>query len=238
MSKGPGATEELTASVGEIGRQVEQSTEIARAAVEQADRTSTTVEGLAPRGAAHRQRGETHSGYGVADQLARAQRDDRGGARREGGEGFAVVASEVKSLATQTAKATEDIATQISTIRQATGETVAAIHGIGGTIGQINEIAATIAAAVEKQLTATFPATCAGGAGDRYDFEQHHQRHLGGRQHRHGGDANAGLLGEIVEPDRAFAQRSRSLPELPTRRLTVRDGRRVETPFRQREPSY
>ena len=73
----------------------------------------------------------------------------------EAGKGFAVVASEVKSLATQTAKATEDIGTQIAGIQNATQEAVAAIKGIGGTIASISEIATAIAAAVEEQGAAT-----------------------------------------------------------------------------------
>jgi methyl-accepting chemotaxis protein len=73
----------------------------------------------------------------------------------EAGKGFAVVASEVKSLATQTARATEDIATQIAAIQAATHQAVEAIHGIGRTVGQVNEISATIAAAVEEQGAAT-----------------------------------------------------------------------------------
>jgi methyl-accepting chemotaxis protein len=73
----------------------------------------------------------------------------------EAGKGFAVVASEVKSLANQTARATEEIGTQIAAMQDATGETVAAIGAIGATIGQINEIATMIAAAVEQQGAAT-----------------------------------------------------------------------------------
>ncbi|MBI3708238.1 MAG: chemotaxis protein, partial [Proteobacteria bacterium] len=73
----------------------------------------------------------------------------------EAGKGFAVVASEVKSLANQTAKATEDIANQINAIQAATQDSVQAIQGIGKTIAEINEIATAIAAAVEEQSAAT-----------------------------------------------------------------------------------
>ena len=73
----------------------------------------------------------------------------------EAGKGFAVVASEVKSLANQTAQATEEIDGQITAIQQATTESVAAIGNIDTTIGEINDIAATIASAVEQQGAAT-----------------------------------------------------------------------------------
>jgi methyl-accepting chemotaxis protein len=73
----------------------------------------------------------------------------------EAGRGFAVVASEVKSLAVQTAKATEEIGSQISAMQTATSEAVAAIGRIGGTIGRVNDIASTITAAIQVQDTST-----------------------------------------------------------------------------------
>jgi methyl-accepting chemotaxis protein len=73
----------------------------------------------------------------------------------EAGKGFAVVASEVKSLATQTAKATEEITSQIAAIQAATKGSVLAIQGIGKTIAEMNQIAGTIAAAVDEQGAAT-----------------------------------------------------------------------------------
>ena len=73
----------------------------------------------------------------------------------EAGKGFAVVASEVKNLATQTAKATEDITAQVNAIQAATKDSVQAISGIGKTIGEINQIATAIASAVEEQGAAT-----------------------------------------------------------------------------------
>ena len=73
----------------------------------------------------------------------------------EAGKGFAVVASEVKNLATQTAKATDDIRAQINGVQSATQDAVKAIDSIGTTIGEISQIVTTIAAAVEEQGAAT-----------------------------------------------------------------------------------
>jgi methyl-accepting chemotaxis protein len=149
------AAEELSASIAEIGRQVAQSARIAQEAVGQATRTNATVEGLA---SAAQRIGEVVSLIqNIAGQTNLLALNATIEAARAGehGKGFAVVASEVKSLATQTAKATEEIGQQIAAIQGATGEAVGAIQGIGATIGQINEIAAAIASAVEEQGAAT-----------------------------------------------------------------------------------
>ncbi|MBV8535887.1 MAG: cache domain-containing protein [Alphaproteobacteria bacterium] len=149
------ATEELSASIAEIGRQVEHSTRIAREAVEQANRTNQTVDGLA---AAAQRIGEVVKliqDIAAQTNLLALNATIEAARAGDAGKGFAVVANEVKSLATQTSKATEDIAAQIGAIQQATGQTVSAIQGIGGTIGQINEIASAIAAAVHEQSAAT-----------------------------------------------------------------------------------
>ena len=149
------AAEELTASISEIGRQVEQSAKVARDAVEQAKRTNTTVDGLA---AAAQKIGDVvgliHDIAGQTNLLALNATIEAARAG-EHGKGFAVVASEVKVLANQTAKATEEITTQIQAIQSATGGAVTEIQGIGTTIAQINEIGAAIAAAVEEQGAAT-----------------------------------------------------------------------------------
>jgi methyl-accepting chemotaxis protein len=149
------SAEELSASVLEIGRQVEQSSKIASQAVSEADRTNTTVEGL--NHAAQRigevvQLIETIAGQTNLLALNATIEAARAG---DAGKGFAVVASEVKSLASQTARATEEIRAQIGEIQGATGQTVEAIRSIGTTIRQMSEIATTIASAVEEQGAAT-----------------------------------------------------------------------------------
>jgi methyl-accepting chemotaxis protein len=149
------AAEELSSSVQEISRQVSQSNKIAQDAVEKAKETNEQVEGLA--GAAQKI-GEVVSLINdIASQTNLLALNATIEAARAGdaGKGFAVVASEVKSLATQTAKATDEIGSQINEIQSATEGTVEAIKVIGSTIGEMGEIAASIASAVEEQGAST-----------------------------------------------------------------------------------
>jgi methyl-accepting chemotaxis protein len=149
------ATEELASSVKEIGRQVTQSSQIAGKAVEEAKRTDATVQELA--NCAQRIGEAIGLINDIASQTNLLALNATIEAARAGdaGRGFAVVASEVKSLASQTAKATEEIAGQITQIQEATKGAVGAIKSIGTTITDINEIASMIAAAVEEQMAAT-----------------------------------------------------------------------------------
>jgi methyl-accepting chemotaxis protein len=149
------ATEELSASVDEIGRRVKESSRIAEAAVRQAEQTDARIGQLS---LAAQQIGEVVKLItAIAEQTNLLALNATIEAARAGdaGRGFAVVASEVKSLASQTARATEEISSHISGMQSATQESVAAIKEIGDTIGQISEIAANIAGAVEQQSTAT-----------------------------------------------------------------------------------
>jgi len=149
------ATEELTASIGEIGKQVSRSAEIAGKAANEARRTNVVVEGLA---AGTHKIGEVVTLIqNIASQTNLLALNATIEAARAGehGRGFAVVASEVKALANQTAKATEEISLQIQDIQSATGEAVGAIQAIVGTIAEINEISGAIAAAVDQQNAAT-----------------------------------------------------------------------------------
>jgi methyl-accepting chemotaxis protein len=149
------AAEQLHASVSEISRQVTQSAEFAGTAVVEADRTNATIQGLADTA---QKIGEVVSLIqNIASQtnLLALNATIEAARAGEAGRGFAVVASEVKALSNQTAKATEDISTQIAAIQAETGHAVDAIKAIGGTIRQMNEIASAIASAVEQQGAAT-----------------------------------------------------------------------------------
>jgi methyl-accepting chemotaxis protein len=149
------ATEELSASVDEIGRRVGESNRIAEAAVKQAGETDGRIGKLSR---AAQQIGDVVKLItAIAEQTNLLALNATIEAARAGdaGRGFAVVASEVKSLASQTAKATDEISSHISGMQGATQESVAAIKEIGGTIAQISSIASTIASAVEQQSSAT-----------------------------------------------------------------------------------
>jgi methyl-accepting chemotaxis protein len=149
------ATEQLSSSVSEIGRQVTQSTEIAGQAVAEANRTNVTVQGLS---AAAQKIGDVVkliSDIASQTNLLALNATIEAARAGEAGRGFAVVANEVKSLASQTAKATDEISAQVGAMQGATTEAVQAIEGIGRTIGAINEITSAISLAVEQQGTAT-----------------------------------------------------------------------------------
>ena len=149
------ASEELSASINDISQQAAHAAGIASRAVNQARETDGTVQGL------QKSAGRIGEVVGLINTIA-AQTNllalnatieaARAG---EAGRGFAVVASEVKSLASQTAKATEEISEQIADIQKVAGEAIDAIKTIGGIIGEVNEVATAIAAAVQEQGAAT-----------------------------------------------------------------------------------
>ncbi|WP_296525821.1 cache domain-containing protein [Rhodoplanes sp.] len=149
------ATNEMTSSIHEIGRQVQSSSRIADAAVSQAARTDARIGALST--AAQRIGDVVALITAIAEQtnLLALNATIEAARAGEAGRGFAVVANEVKALAAQTGKATGEIGAQISGMQAATQESVAAIKEISGTIGQIAEVSSAIAAAVEQQSAAT-----------------------------------------------------------------------------------
>ena len=148
------ATEELSASLEEVGRQSSNAADVAKNAVLQANETNAKVEALA--GAAEKIGEVVTLISDIADQTNLLALNATIEAARAGdaGKGFAVVASEVKSLASQTAQATDEISTQITTIQNEIGGAVDAIKSIGEVIGTIDEVSTSIAASVEEQTAA------------------------------------------------------------------------------------
>ncbi len=149
------ATEQLSASVGEISRQVTTSTDIVQEAGQEAQRMRATMDALV------RAAGEIDHVVDLINTIASqtnllALNATIEAARAgEAGKGFAVVAGEVKALASQTARATEEIQARVGDIQTATTQALSGIDSIGGTIDRMNEIAGTIAAAVEEQGAST-----------------------------------------------------------------------------------
>jgi methyl-accepting chemotaxis protein len=149
------AAEELSASIGEISRQVSESAKIARDAVGQAKATDAQVEALSQGAAKIGEVVRLISEIASQTNLLALNATIEAARAGEAGKGFAVVASEVKNLASQTAKATEEIGGQIAAIQSATSGAVGAIRSIGETIGRIDQISGSIAAAVEEQSAST-----------------------------------------------------------------------------------
>jgi methyl-accepting chemotaxis protein len=149
------AAEELSASIAEIGRQVVQAEEIASQAVEQARNTDQTVQGLVDMAQRIGEVVQLINGIASQTNLLALNATIEAARAGEAGKGFAVVAGEVKSLATQTAKATDDIAAQVSAIQSATKGAIDAIRGVSRIIVRVNEISTSIASAVEQQGAAT-----------------------------------------------------------------------------------
>ncbi|MBI3503812.1 MAG: methyl-accepting chemotaxis protein [Proteobacteria bacterium] len=149
------ATEELSKSIQEISHQVQESATIAGRATSEANHTAEQVRELS--NAATRIGDVVRLINEIASQTNLLALNATIEAARAGdaGKGFAVVASEVKSLAAQTAKATEEIAAQVQSVQNETQTVVKSIQTIGETIGRMNEIASAVAAAVEEQGAAT-----------------------------------------------------------------------------------
>src|SRR5207253_591392 len=144
-------TEELSSSISEIGRQVVCSAQIAARAVEEAGETDATMQGLADNASRISIVVDLIQTIASQTNLLALNATIEAARAGEAGRGFAVVASEVKSLANQTAKATDEIRQQIASMQQVATPAVSAIRNISHTISEINEVTGAIAAAVEEQ---------------------------------------------------------------------------------------
>ena len=149
------ASEQLSASINDISQQAAHAAGIASRAVSQARDTDGTVQGLAKSAARIGEVVGLINTIAAQTNLLALNATIEAARAGEAGRGFAVVASEVKSLASQTAKATEEISEQIADIQKVAGEAIDAIKGIGSIIGEVNEVATAIAAAVQEQGAAT-----------------------------------------------------------------------------------
>ena len=149
------ATEQLSGSINEISRHVAHATTITGRAVEETRRTDTTVRGLAASAVKIGEVVKLINDIAGRTNLLALNATIEAARAGEAGKGFAVVASEVKSLAAQTAKATEEIARQIADVQSVTDETVQAIRRIAATIDEVNDVATSIAAGVEEQGAST-----------------------------------------------------------------------------------
>jgi len=149
------ASEQLSASISNISSQVTHAAAIANQAVAQTRQTDGTVQGLMATASRIGEVVQLINSIASQTNLLALNATIEAARAGEAGRGFAVVASEVKSLATQTAKATEEISQQISDVQKVASEAVEAIKGIGGIIGEVSEVATAIADAVEQQGAAT-----------------------------------------------------------------------------------
>ena len=149
------ASEELSTSIAEIARQVEEASRRIRKAADEGEETNRTMAGLS--GQAEKIGAVLALINDIASQTSLLALNATIEAARAGdaGRGFAVVASEVKTLANQTARATDDIRAQITAVQSETANAVAAIRAICATILEVNEISTSIAAAVQQQRRAT-----------------------------------------------------------------------------------
>ncbi|WP_372055798.1 methyl-accepting chemotaxis protein [Tistrella mobilis] len=149
------AAEELAASIREVGARTAETADVTRRAVTEAEATDATVQELS--GSAQKIGDVIELIQQIAAQtnLLALNATIEAARAGEAGKGFAVVASEVKNLATQTARATEEIQVQINAMTGATGRTVEAIRSISGTIGKVGALTTAVASAVEEQVAAT-----------------------------------------------------------------------------------
>ncbi|WP_459858522.1 methyl-accepting chemotaxis protein [Dongia sp. agr-C8] len=201
------ASEEMSASIAEISRQVAASSGAAHSAVGETDSAANTVQELAK--AAEEIGDIVRLISDIAGQTNLLALNATIEAARAGdaGKGFAVVASEVKSLATQTGRAAEDITSRIQRIQSVTGDAVKAMDGVRSTISRVEEIATTIASAVEEQSAAT--REISGNAGQAAAGTDEVARNVE-RVKNAAGDAGS-AAGQVLEASGELAQQSEAL---------------------------
>ncbi|MET1028345.1 MAG: methyl-accepting chemotaxis protein [Dongiaceae bacterium] len=149
------ATEELTASIGEINRQIHRSVDVAHAAVRETETAHSQVDGLVSASAKIGEVVTLIREIAEKTNLLALNATIESARAGEAGKGFAVVASEVKNLANQTAQATDDIIDQVNAIQNVVSSVASAIRNARDVINQVDETASAIAAAMEEQSAAT-----------------------------------------------------------------------------------